>query len=84
MTEWFVYILECADGTLYTGIAADVEKRIAAHAAGKGAKYARGRGPYKLLFQELHPDRGSASRREAEIKSLNTIKKRELIARAGI
>ena len=69
--NWIVYILQCADGTLYTGITNDLERRMAEHEAGQGAKYTKGRGPFKLLHQEICQDRGLASRREFEIKSLD-------------
>ena len=65
---WFVYILECSDGTLYTGITNDLDKRIVAHNAGKGAKYTKGRGPVKLRYCFMHSSKSSASKREAEIK----------------
>ena len=68
--SWIVYIIECADGTLYTGIAQDLAARLAAHESGKGAKYTRGRGPFKLRWSENHDTKGDALRREAEIKSL--------------
>ncbi len=67
---WIVYILQCADETLYTGITTDLTLRIQKHADGKGAKYARGRGPYKVLFSELHATKSGALKREAEIKVL--------------
>ena len=73
--EWTVYILECRDGTLYTGITDDLERRFKAHASGKGAKYTRGRGPLILRYSEKHPDKGSALRREAELKRLPRNKK---------
>lgn len=69
--EWTVYILECRDGTLYTGITDDLERRLKAHASGKGAKYTRGRGPLILRYRECHPDKSSALRREAELKRLS-------------
>lgn len=78
--RWSVYILECADGTLYTGISNDVEKRIAAHAAGAGAKYTRGRGPFTLRYCEECADRSAASRREMEIKAMPRAAKETLIA----
>lgn len=78
---WIVYILECADKTLYTGITNDFERRLAAHENGTGAKYLRGRGPLRLLYTETHPDRAAASRREAAIKRLKTIEKRALASR---
>lgn len=65
---WFVYILECSDGTLYTGITNDLDKRIAAHNSGKGAKYTKGRGPVKLKHCFMHSSKSSAAKREAEIK----------------
>ena len=69
MAYW-VYILRCADGTLYTGITDDVERRLAAHNSGKGAKYTRGRGPLELVYTEEQPDKSSALRREFQIKKL--------------
>ena len=68
---WFVYILRCGDGTLYTGMTDDVEKRLAAHRAGKGAKYTRGRGPLELVYTEEQPDKSAALRREIAIKKLS-------------
>jgi predicted GIY-YIG superfamily endonuclease len=68
--SWWVYLLECGDGTLYTGITNDVERRLRLHAAGKGARYTRGRGPFRLLWTEEWPDRSAASRREREVKGL--------------
>jgi len=77
--NWTVYILQCADGTLYTGITNDLDARISAHEAGTGAKYTRGRGPFKLVFREVALDRASASRREIEIKALSRMAKEQLI-----
>jgi putative endonuclease len=77
--NWTVYILQCADGTLYTGITNDLDARISAHEAGTGAKYTRGRGPLKLVFREVARDRASASRREIEIKALSRRAKEQLI-----
>lgn len=81
MTEgtWSVYILRCADGTLYTGIAPDVEKRLQKHNKGKGAKYTRGRTPVELVYQEEWPDRAQASRREYQIKQLSRAEKLSFI-----
>lgn len=75
---WYVYILRCGDESLYTGITDDVQRRLRAHQAGKGAKYTRGRGPLELVYQEPQPDRSSASRREAQIKRLTRNQKLEL------
>jgi len=75
---WYLYILRCGDGSLYTGITDDVEKRLAAHRAGKGAKYTRGRGPLEPVYTEEHPDRAAASRREWEIKKMTRQEKLKL------
>lgn len=77
--HWTVYILECADKTLYTGITTNIEQRLAQHAEGSGAKYTRGRAPYKVLRTEQHPDKSSALKRELEIKSLSREQKLKLI-----
>ncbi len=76
--DWYVYMLRCGDGTLYTGITDDVEKRLAAHRAGKGAKYTRGRSPLELVYTQAYPDRAAASRREYQIKQLTRQEKRKL------
>ncbi len=76
----WVYILRCADNTLYTGVAADVEKRVEQHNAGTGAKYTRGRGPVQPVYRELCPNRPAALRREAAIKKLTRAQKLRLIA----
>lgn len=79
MTPWYVYILRCGDSTLYTGITDDVPRRLAAHRAGKGAKYTRGRGPLELVYTEQLPDKSAALRREIEIKRLRRAEKERLI-----
>ena len=76
---WYVYILECGDGTLYTGITDDLQRRLAAHQAGKGAKYTRGRGPLKLRYQEVCESYSHALRREVQIKRLNRQEKLKLL-----
>lgn len=76
---WFVYILRCGDDTLYTGVTDDVQKRFAAHAAGKGAKYTRGRGPLTLVYTEEVPDKSAALKREIAIKRLTRAEKLKLI-----
>ena len=80
---WYVYILRCGDGTLYTGVTDNVERRLAAHRAGKGAKYTRGRGSLELVYTEEQPDRGTALRREARIKGMTRQEKLALIAAWG-
>ncbi len=81
MTEknWYVYILRCGDGTLYTGITDDVQRRLAAHNAGKGAKYTRGRGPVVLCYQQAQESYSAALRREYAIKRLTRQEKLALI-----
>ncbi len=77
---YFVYILRCGDGTLYTGITNDPPRRLAMHNCGKGAKYTRGRGPVRMLYLEPCVDRAAASRREYAIKRLSREEKERLIA----
>ena len=67
---WICYLLQCSDNTLYCGITNDLKKRLAAHNAGEGAKYTRGRAPVKLVYQEPYADKSSALKREREIKAL--------------
>jgi putative endonuclease len=66
--SWIVYILECADRTLYTGITKNLKDRLQAHENGKGAKYTRGRGPFTVMHTEIHPTMSQALHREAQIK----------------
>ena len=75
---WYVYIVRCADQTLYTGIATDLDARIEKHNTGQGAKYTRGRRPVKLVYQECAVDRSTALRREIEIKRMEQSAKLEL------
>lgn len=82
MPAWHIYILHCADNTLYTGIATDVAARLATHNAGKGAKYTRGRLPVTLVYQEAAENHSAALKREHAIKRLPTVEKRRLIAKA--
>ena len=76
--SWFLYLIECADGSIYTGIARDVAARYAAHANGKGARYTRSHPPSHLLGHCAYPDRGQASRAEHAIKQLKPSDKRAL------
>ena len=77
--SWTVYMLKCADGTLYTGIAKDLKSRIAQHEAGLGAKYTRGRKPLELVYTEATATRGDALKRERQIKALDRTSKLELV-----
>ncbi|GEC91011.1 hypothetical protein BBR01nite_33420 [Brevibacillus brevis] len=79
----YVYILSCADGTLYTGYTTELIRRLAAHNEGKGAKYTRGRGPVELLYWEEGADRSWGLKREESIKRLTRKKKEELIGGAS-
>ena len=78
---WYLYILKCGDGTLYTGITNDLEKRLEAHRSGKGAKYTRGRGPLELMYRESCDSHGEALRREHSVKRLSREQKLALISR---
>ena len=80
---WSVYLLRTRTGTLYTGIALDVERRLAEHRAGTGAKYLRGKGPLELVFERTIGERGEALRVEAMLKRLPKSEK-EQIAREGV
>ena len=75
---WFVYLIECVDGSIYTGVAVDVAKRYAKHASGKGARYTRSWPPVRLLASFEYPDRSSASKAEYTIKQLSPEHKRAL------
>ncbi len=78
---WCVYIVECADGTYYTGITTDVNRRINEHNYGfKSAKYTRSRRPVKLVYVEAAIDRSEASKREYKIKKYKRVRKKELIS----
>ena len=80
---WYLYMLRCKDGSLYTGITTDVEKRLEAHRRGKGAKYTRGRGPLELVYREKCGTHSDALKRESEIKRLTRKKKQVLIGQFG-
>lgn len=79
MLDWSVYIILCSDGTLYTGITNNLERRMQQHASNQGAKYFRGREPKELVYLENGHDRSSASQREAEIKKLRRGEKESLL-----
>jgi putative endonuclease len=76
---YYVYIIECNDGTLYTGYTTSLEERIKAHNKGIGAKYTRGRLPVKLCYYEVHSNKSDALKREINIKRLTRKKKLKLI-----
>lgn len=82
INEWFVYIIHCTDGSLYTGITTDVQRRYKQHAAQQGAKFFRGHTPQKMVYQEGGHDRSSASKREIVIKKMVRANKIQLILSA--
>jgi len=77
---WFLYLIECADGSIYTGIAIDVAARYAAHLNGSGARYTRAHRPARLLGCEAHADRSSASKAEYRVKQMTAAEKRRFAA----
>ena len=79
MSDHVVYVLECADGSLYTGYTTDLERRVAEHDAGEGAKYTRGRTPVELVYHERYGTRSAAMSREYELKSLTRAEKERLV-----
>ena len=79
-SAWHVYVLECGDGSLYTGITVNLEDRLTAHNDGTGGKYTRSRLPVRLVYSEAATDRSAASKREASIKKLSRRAKQALIA----
>ena len=81
---YFVYILKCKDGTLYTGITTDLERRLAEHASGKGAKYTRSRKAGRIVYSEKKRNRSTASKREHQIKSWTRAQKLALIKTQAI
>lgn len=80
---YYVYMLRCADGSLYTGSTNDVAKRMAAHQEGRGAKYTHGRLPVQLAYTEACADKSAALKREAAIKKLRRAKKLELVKQSN-
>jgi predicted GIY-YIG superfamily endonuclease len=81
--RWLVYLLRCADGSLYTGIAKDVDRRCQQHNAGTASRYTRSRLPVVAVYQEAHASRSLALRREAAIKTLTRRQKESLIRLSG-
>ncbi len=82
MTDHYVYVLRCGDGTLYTGYTTDVQRRVSEHRAGDGAKYTRGRTPLELVYVEPCDSRSAAMGREHEIKSMRREQKEEEVESA--
>jgi len=84
MNEWWVYLVRCADGSLYTGITRDLERRVLEHNEGgrAGARYTRGRRPVRLVYSEPAVSQAEAARREAEIKALSRLRKEQLVSGA--
>lgn len=80
---FWVYMLRCGDGTLYSGITNDLDKRFAAHESGRGARYTRGRGPLRLVFCEPAEDKSSALKREHALKRLRRAQKLALVRKAA-
>jgi putative endonuclease len=78
--DWFVYIIECKDGKLYTGITNDLKRRLQQHNYGKGCRFTRARFPVKLLHNETYPSREAALKREAEIKRWTRDRKLTLLS----
>jgi putative endonuclease len=82
MARWFVYVVRCVDGSLYTGISTDVVARVAAHNAGRGARYTRARRPVELVHTENKRSQSTAAKREAAIKALPRERKLALVGAA--
>jgi len=80
-TIWLLYILKCADNTLYAGVTTDIKRRLREHNTGKGGNYTRVRLPVTILYEEFHPNRSEAQKREAQIKSLSRQEKMVFITR---
>ena len=81
--SWYVYILRCADGSLYTGITTDLDRRCKQHNAGTASRYTRSRLPVELVYQEARDSQSKALKRELEIKALTRQQKQSLILAAG-
>ncbi|MBI5778652.1 MAG: GIY-YIG nuclease family protein [Planctomycetes bacterium] len=80
---WYVYCLRCKDNSIYTGITNDLKQRINRHNQGKGSKYTASRRPVKFVYQEKHPDKSSALKRESYLKGLDKNQKEEMVAAKG-
>ena len=84
MKAWFLYLIECQDGSIYTGITVDIAARYAVHASGKGARYTRSHPPRRLLAAVEYPDRSAAAKAEYAVKCLSAPEKREFGLRHGV
>jgi len=82
-SDWFLYMVRCKNGQVYTGISTNVERRFAEHQAGKGAKYLRGKGPLNLVYQKKVGTRSEALRAEIAIKNMSKSDKEKIIGKAG-
>ena len=80
--SYYAYVVECADGTLYSGYTTDIERRLMAHNAGRGARYTKGRRPVKLAYLEELPTESAARKREAALQRLRRTQKLQLIREA--
>lgn len=76
---WYLYILRCKDGSLYTGITTDISRRLEEHRRGKGAKYTRGRGPLELVYRQVCGTHSQALKRELEVKAMKRERKEQLL-----
>lgn len=79
-SKYFVYMLECGDGSYYTGITTDIKRRVATHAAGKGGRYTRSRLPVRLIWNKAVKNVSMALKRERQIKSLTRVQKEKLVS----
>lgn len=84
MSDWFVYLLRCSDGSLYTGITTDVVRRLAAHNRGAGARYTRTRRPVRVVFLDARLNHSDALRSEFAIKRMSRRQKHDLVAAAQV
>lgn len=83
MSDWYLYLVRCRDGSIYTGITTDVDRRMAAHRSGRGARYLRGRGPLELVFTVKIGSHSLALQAEGRVKKLPPARKRELAGTGG-
>jgi putative endonuclease len=77
---WTLYVIRCRDGSLYTGVTTDLDRRLQQHNAGKGGAYTRAKRPVRLIYSESHPDRSAALKGEARMKALSKTEKERLLS----